>query len=246
MLFVGAKQIGGKRTDDVDNTTLHDTDASKRREQEEEYNRQLPVFEGNVENTPVNAKQAMTAMGMDPSVVNTKGDPNFSETGLESGMPGWNMGNTNASSQNIANKYYEDLVKAARRSGYNINDFRDPKTHKIDYKQVKDAVLEAGTALNKTAANINGVNPSYSGNMDKLYFGDFVGKTEDGEFKNSEYVSKIDVRENGTNGEPIGKEQNKELAKTARVIGLNFNADKPGTLSFVADNKVWKLSLNRY
>jgi hypothetical protein len=225
----------------------------------DESNKYKPSYEGNVDKTPSTRANALVTMGMDPTIMDDNADIKYNKynqpdikdvqselttlnnqyKGNESSpdyMHGLNkiISQLQASkgNQEIATKYYSDLVRIAGNNNIDPKQFMDNKGN-VDYKVLKERLITAGQNINTQAGTIQGMDASLIDGLGAYYFGEHTaqGFTKAGAF------NKLTIYENNN---PNSKDKIEseglasKLAENARFTGLDFNDKNLGSMAFTA------------
>lgn len=229
---VGAKQIGGKATKEIQDIQLADKQKAYdiTHPQDPSFDN-LGSIEGNVSTTPVSEKDALVNLGMNADLVDDKGNVNYGtgDLGVNKLGVGTFKGVTKENQQK-ANDYYGSLVGTANNLGLNIKSYTTKG--KIDYDKLKSDLIEIGKNTGKEAGNSQELQAGLKRDLSKNYFGEL---TTDG-FKASPLVQKMKVYENGnpSSSEDITESEKVNLAENARFVGLDFNDSNLGSVTFTA------------
>jgi hypothetical protein len=261
MYRANANQIGGTSTSSIDYHYEHDRAKASANDKKaaDESNKYKPSYEGNIDKTPSTRANALVTMGMDPTTMDDNADIKYNKYNqpdlkdIQAELTKLNTiykGNTSSpdymnelnkinsklqaskGNQEIATKYYSDLVRIAGNNNIDPKQFMDNKGN-VDYKALKERLITAGQNINTQAGSIQGMDASLVEGLGAHYFGEHTaqGFTKAGAF------NKLTIYENNnpnTKDKIESEGLASKLAENARFTGLDFNDKNLGSMAFTA------------
>ena len=158
----------------------------------------LPSFEGNPDTTPTTNKGALSAMGINTTHLNDKGEVDYNainttpeniqkmlaektkeykEGKLETSRYLREVENIqkylvpkSGSNQKIAIDFYSDLARTANNVGIDVSKYT--KDGKVNWNKVKEELITSGKAIQTNAPSIQGLQAKFAEDLSKFYFGE--------------------------------------------------------------------------